>query len=92
MPASDRHHLLNGSLRKLAEKYGLWVWLCRTCHMKVHRSRELMDEGRKKAQFMFEENYPDLDFLKTFKVNYLDEDDRKERPKKEGYSIEELDL
>lgn len=80
--ATDRHHMLNGlAYRQKAEKYGLVVWLCRHCHNEVHfgkRSRELSDRLRKEAQLMFEHKYPDLDFIKIFRINYLDEEDRKE--------------
>lgn len=87
MPASDRHHLLNGPRRALAEKYGLWVWLCRPCHMKVHSSRTLMDELRRKAQRKFQREHPQLSFQAIFKVNYLDEVEDDEL---RGYSIDEL--
>ena len=81
MPATDRHHMLNGCHRNKAEKYGLVVWLCRKCHDEVHfgkRSRELMDKLRKEAQFRFMREHPDLDFLETFGVNYLDEGEEEE--------------
>ena len=42
-----------------------------------------MDRLRKYAQKMFIMNYPDLDFFKEFKINYLDEDE-----KIEGLDIE----
>lgn len=80
--ATDRHHMLNGSaFRSKAEKYGLVVYLCRKCHNEVHfgkRSRELSDKLRKEAQLKFEREHPDLDFLKIFHINYLDDEDRKE--------------
>lgn len=79
--ATDRHHLLNGlAYRSKADDYGLVVWLCRKCHNEVHfgpRSRELSDMLRKEAQLKFEREHPDLDFLKVFRINYLDEEDRK---------------
>lgn len=74
--------MLNGlAYRSKAEKYGLVVYLCRRCHDEVHfgkRSRELSDRLRKEAQLEFERKYPDLDFTKIFRINYLDEEDRKE--------------
>lgn len=71
----------------MAEKYDLWVWLCRPCHMKVHSSRTLMDELRRKAQRKFQREHPQLSFQTIFKVNYLDEGDDGEL---NGYSIDEL--
>lgn len=32
----DKHHCLHGIRRKAADKYGLTVNLCRTCHRKLH--------------------------------------------------------
>lgn len=80
--ATDRHHMLNGlAYRSKADEYGLVVWLCRKCHNEVHfgpRSRELSDRLRKEAQLLFEKKYPDKDFQRIFRINYLDENDRAE--------------
>lgn len=80
--ATDRHHMLNGlAYRSKADEYGLVVWLCRKCHNEVHfgpRSRELSDRLRKEAQLLFERKYPDKDFKKIFRINYLDDGDRAE--------------
>ena len=89
MRATDKHHLLNGWRRSKAEKYKLYVYLCRSCHNKVHfgsDSRELMDRLRKYAQRLFITNYPNLDFFQEFKINYLDEDE-----KIEGLDLEKAD-
>lgn len=77
-PATDRHHMLNGYMRKNAEKYGLVVHLCRNCHNEVHfgkRSKELMEKLKKEAQMRFQIEHPDLDFRKIFHRNYLDEEE-----------------
>lgn len=38
----DKHHCLHGTARRrLAEEDGLWVYLCRRHHEKVHRNREM---------------------------------------------------
>ena len=34
--ADEIHHVLHGPDKKLSEKYGLMVPLCRECHNKVH--------------------------------------------------------
>jgi hypothetical protein len=68
--------MLNGYMRKNAEKYGLVVHLCRKCHNEVHfgkRSKELMEKLKKEAQLRFQIEHPDLDFLKIFHRNYLDD-------------------
>lgn len=81
--------MLNGYMRKNAEKYGLVVYLCRKCHNEVHfgkRSKELMEKLKKEAQMRFQIEHPDLDFRKIFHRNYLDEDEET------GYDIEEGQL
>ena len=81
--------MLNGYMRKNAEKYGLVVHLCRNCHNEVHfgkRSKELMEKLKKEAQMRFQIEHPDLDFFKIFHRNYLDEGEAV------SYTIEELDL
>lgn len=79
--ATDRHHMINGlAFRSKSEEYGLVVYLCRSCHNEVHfglKSRELSDKLKKEAQLKFEREHPDLDFQKVFRINFLDEDERK---------------
>jgi hypothetical protein len=70
--------MLNGYMRKNAEKYGLVVHLCRKCHNEVHfgkRSKELMEKLKKEAQLRFQAEHPDLDFREIFHRNYLDEEE-----------------
>lgn len=51
------HHLLHGSRRKFADKYGLTVRLCTACHTALH-DRGLHDrELQALAQRAFEERY-----------------------------------
>ncbi len=45
-----RHHCIEGSYRKLSEKYGLTVYLCPIHHMHAHESEAIMKFLRKKAQ------------------------------------------
>lgn len=35
-PANDLHHIMHGADKKISEKYGLMVPLCRDCHNSVH--------------------------------------------------------
>ena len=69
---SARHEILHGPRRANSKRYGLWVNLCPHCHDEVHRE----DNGKylylkKDAQRLFEETFPDKDFLAIFGVNYL---------------------
>ena len=36
----DHHHAIGGRNRKKCDEYGLWVWLCRECHSKLHDKGE----------------------------------------------------
>lgn len=44
------HHCLEGSFRKVADKYGLTVYLCPSCHMRIHGKESAMAFLRKIAQ------------------------------------------
>lgn len=45
--ADDLHHVLHGADKKLSEKYGLMVPLCRGCHNKVHHVDGELDHALK---------------------------------------------
>lgn len=75
---TQEHHVVFGtSGRKLSEKYGLKVYLCRKHHLHdggpyaVHRNNNVREMLCKKAQKKFEENFPDLSFREIFGKNYL---------------------
>ena len=70
------HHVIYGTAkRKLSDKYGLIVPLCATHHnmskQGVHFNKTLDTKLKQYAQRKFEENYPELSFLKVFGKNYL---------------------
>ena len=68
------HHCLHGSSnRKLADKYGLTVWLNNEIHRQVHSGNTELDIMLKRtAQRKFEELYGTReDFMKIFGKNYL---------------------
>lgn len=73
----DRHHCFKASRRKAADKYGLWVWLDHSVHMKMHDHRKpyetLENDLKKVAQQAFEGNGgARKDFMLIFGANYLD--------------------
>lgn len=72
----ERHHIFGGPNRKLSEKYGLTVHLCRSCHQDskegVHFNREKREHLHRIGQQAFEERYPDLSFRGIFGINYLE--------------------
>ena len=67
------HHCLHGSYRFLADKFGLTVHLCVTCHMNLHDKGTFDRELQKIAQKAFEERNGHELWMKVFHKNYLGE-------------------
>lgn len=73
---TQEHHAVFGTAnRKLAEKWGLKVYLCLQHHtagpMAVHNNHELALLLQKKAQERFEEMYSHELWMQVFGRNYL---------------------
>lgn len=50
----EHHHCLHGTgQRKLADEDGLWVWLCRKCHSRLHD----FNEHDKELQLIAQQTY-----------------------------------
>ena len=72
----ERHHCIHGTAgRKLADKYGLTVWLCPYHHRDtkhgVHGDATLDLWFKKLAQNVFEIAYSHELWMEKFKRNYL---------------------
>ena len=69
----DKHHCLHGTAnRKIADDYGLWVWLRHDVHMRLHDSDKALDrELEKEAQIAFEKKYSREKFIELFGRSYL---------------------
>lgn len=65
------HEIYSGRNRQNSMKYKLCLRMCKRCHEEKQNDKNFNDFWRKKGQTMFNENYPDLDFQKIFKRNYL---------------------
>ena len=69
------HHILGGvANRKLSEKYGLKVWLCRNCH--TGRDGAQYDQQKnlqlkRDAQYAFERTHNRKEWMTLFGKNYL---------------------
>lgn len=67
----ERHHCIHGADRKMADRNGLTVYLCHTCHKELH------DHGvddrylQKVAQRAFEKKYSRDLWMSIFGRNYL---------------------
>ena len=72
------HHVVHGTAnRKISDKYGLTVWLCRDCHYGLHfrpldRWREVDLQLKEVAQKKFEDIHGHDKWMELFKKNYLD--------------------
>lgn len=71
----EAHHIFNGPNRKLSEKYGLKIWLCKPHHTGdkgVHFDEDLKRQIKQLGQTVFEAEYGSReDFLRIFGKNYL---------------------
>lgn len=65
------HHIFNAANKKKSEKYGLMLPICFDCHYKIHNVPGKMTETKQFGQRVFEQHYPELDFLQIFHKNYI---------------------
>ena len=71
-----KHHLLHGTAnRKIADRYGYWVYLCAMHHEEVHMDAKLDKEFKKIAQRHFEQTGTREDFRRVFGKSYLEDND-----------------
>lgn len=68
---TETHHMLHGSRRKMADKYGLTVKLCPTCHRLLHDTGLHDLDLEQEAQRRFEKEYGHEKFMEVFGKNYL---------------------
>lgn len=72
----DRHHVIGGSRRSKAEKWGCWVWLRHDVHMDLHERDQGMSRILKATcQKRFEELYGHDKWMSEFGKNYLEVED-----------------
>lgn len=74
------HHVIQGwANRRLSEKYGLKVYLCIQHHEigreAVHKNDRINKMLKAYAQRTFEKKWPEKDFYKIFKKNYILEEE-----------------
>lgn len=68
------HHCLHGSRRKIADKYGLTVYLCRECHRGnegVHFNRDKDEKLKRLAEMEFERRYGEDEWFRVVGKRYL---------------------
>ena len=70
----ELHHCLHGNAnRRLADKDGLWVYLCKYHHTALHDKGEWDKELQKEAQIRYMEYYEKSvdEFIKRYGKSYL---------------------
>lgn len=73
----NKHEIFGGRNRLNSIKYKLVIPLCTCEHHDqvncrgIHFDKKLRDEWHRKGQALFNETYPDLDFIDIFKENFL---------------------
>jgi len=71
----ERHHAMTGPNRKLAERYGLWIWCCDYHHLDhregVQYNRKKADSLKRLAQIAFEARHSHQEWMEAFRKNYL---------------------
>lgn len=76
-PELEEHHIFGGPDRILSEAYGLKVYLCPNHHLygheAVHYNKKVRQQLQAEGQQTFEREYPQKDFRKIFRKNYINE-------------------
>lgn len=69
----DCHHIMHGTAnRKIADAWGIWIWLRHDIHMNLHdRDKELDYQLKKEAQEVFEKLYSHEKWMELFSRSYL---------------------
>lgn len=71
----EDHHIIHGPLRKVAEKYGLKCYLCRTCHRDnkkgAHGNGRIDRKLKEDVQRKFEETHSHDEWMSIVGRNYL---------------------
>ena len=62
--------MLHGSMRKMADRYGLTCHLCYKCHTLLHDKGIMDRELQAEAQEAFEEIYGHEEYMRIFGKNY----------------------
>lgn len=75
--ATDRHHVFPGANRRMSEKYGLTVNLCRDCHRKIHDNLDGMRKLQEHVQIlaMVYYDWSMSEWIERFNKNYLENDE-----------------
>ena len=65
------HEIFDDRNRPNSLRFGLCIRICLSCHKTLQNDKNFNEIWHKKGQAMFVKTYPDLDFAKMFRKNYL---------------------
>lgn len=65
------HEIYRGRNRYNSIEYGLCLRLCINCHRLYQEDKNFNDYWHIRGQEIFNQYYPNLDFVKIFRINYL---------------------
>ncbi len=74
---TEKHHVFGGALRRLSEKFGLWVYLCHRCHNEppdgVHfnQKKNLSLKAQVQIRAMYIYGWTVEQFRKLFRKSYI---------------------
>ena len=79
---TELHHIFNGACRKKSDEDGLTVYLCHTCHQRIHNGIDGSEEmfrlkqwGQKQAMRHY--GWSEDDFRERYYKSYLEENLRR---------------
>lgn len=71
---TEKHHIFGAANRRWSEEFGLYVFLCHSCHNEppngVHFSPRVRKRLQGIGQKAFEEKYSHEEFMRIFGRNY----------------------
>lgn len=65
------HHLMRGSSREMADKYGYKLCVCHACHTAIHHDGDLEMQLRRKAEQAHVDQYGEQDLIQKFGKSHL---------------------
>lgn len=71
----DKHHLLPGSRRQLAEHDGLYIYICRTCHNALHADERELLYWKKEGERRYLKDHSISEWFERYGKNYLELDE-----------------
>lgn len=68
----EPHHVFAGTARRISDKYGAVVYLCRNCHEEIHNNPAAFKwlQAETQAKVMAEQGWTLEDWMNHFHKNY----------------------